>query len=99
MSDGLVFNMVGGGSGGGVGYIEGLTLRHESFGFRVNDVRFNICSFTEDATVEFYYTSSNVSFTNCTFRYSTIRCTQSIRDAIESDSSNIIDGVSFDIVT
>lgn len=99
MSDGLVFNMVGGGSGGGVGYIEELNLENGSFRFRANDVRFNICSFTGDTTVEFYYTSSNVSFTNCTFRYSTIRCTQSIRDAIESDSSNIIEDVSFDIVT
>ena len=98
MSDGLVFNMVGVGSGGGGGYIEDFTLRNESFGFRANDVRFNSCSFIE-ATVHFYPTSSNVSFTNCAFQYSQIMCTQSIRDAIESDGSNIIEGVSFDIVT
>ena len=98
MSDGLVFNMVGGGSGGGVGYIEGLGLENESFGFRANDVRFNACSFIQ-AIVNFSSTSSNVSFTNCVFRYSQIMCTQSIRDAIESDSSNIIEEGSFNIVT
>ena len=98
MSEGLVFNMVGGGSGGGVGYIEGLDLENVSFGFRANDVRFNSCSFIQDI-VNFSSTSSNVSFTNCVFQHSQIMCTQSIRDAIEGDRSNEVFDVSFEIVT
>ena len=97
MSEGLVFNMVGGGGGGG-GFIENLTLQNEAFVFNANDVRFNVCSFIQDI-VHISSTSSNVSFTNCVFKYSQITCTQSIRDAIESDSSNIIEEVTFNIVT
>ena len=86
-------------SGGGGGIIEGLQLKYEYFSFKVTDVRFKNCEFKSDATVEFWSTSTNVSFTMCYFKNITIKCTQSIRDAIENDSSNIVENVHFDIVT
>ena len=86
-------------SGGGGGIIEGLQLMYEYFSFKVNDVRFNKCEFKDGATVEFWSTSTNVSFTRCYFKNTTIKCTQSIRDAIENDSSNLVEYVQFDIVT
>ena len=88
---------VSGGGGGGI--IDSLQLKYEYFSFRANDVRFNNCEFKDDATVEFWSTSTNVSFTRCLFKNIIIRCTQSIRDAIENDSSNFVENVRFDIVT
>ena len=85
---------VSGGGGGGI--IEGLQLMHEYFSFKATDVIFNNCLFTDGATVEFWSTSTNVSFTNCSFENITIRCTQSIRDAIENDISNIVEHVQFE---
>ena len=86
-------------SGGGGGIIEGLQLMREYFSFKATDVIFNNCSFKDGATVEFWSTSTNVSFTKCLFENIIIRCTQSIRDAIENDSSNFVENVQFDIVT
>ena len=88
---------VSGGGGGGI--IEGLQLMHEYFNFKATDVIFNNCMFTDDATVEFWRSSTNVSFTNCTFKNIIINCTQSIRDAIENDISNLVEHVRFDIKT
>ena len=86
-------------SGGGGGIIEGLQLMGEYFSFKATDVRFDNCVFQDGATVEFWPTSTNVSFTMCSFKNITIICTQSIRDAIENDSSNFVENVQFDIVT
>ena len=88
---------VSGGGGGGI--IDSLQLINEYFSFKVTDVRFNNCTFTNCATVEFWSTSTNVSFTMCYFGNTIIKCTQSIRDAIENDSSNLVENVQFDIVT
>ena len=85
--------------GGGGGYIEGLTLQYEYFFFRVNDVRFFNCTFKEGAEVGFSSTSTNVSFAMCLFENVTIRCPQSIRDAIENDSSNLVENVQFEILS
>ena len=86
-------------SGGGEGIIEGLQLMYEYFSFKATDVRFNNCMFKDGATVEFWSTSTNVSFTFCSFKNITIRCTQSIRDAIENDISNLVENVQFEILT
>ena len=88
---------VSGGGGGGI--IVDLRLIGEYFSFKATDVRFDNCVFKDDATVEFWSTSTNVSFTSCSFKNIIIRCTQSIRDAIENDSSNLVENVHFDIVT
>ena len=88
---------VSGGGGGGI--IEGLRLMREYFSFKATDVRFKNCMFTDYATVEFWRTSTNVSFTGCTFKDIIIKCTQSIRDAIENDISNLVENVQFDIKT
>ena len=85
--------------GGGGGIIDGLKLMYEYFSFKATDVRFNNCVFKDGATVEFWTTSTNVSFTGCGFENSTIKCTQSIRDAIENDSSNFVENVQFEILT
>ena len=87
---------VSGGGGGGV--IEGVNLMYEYFSFKANDVRFNNCTFKDGATVEFWRKSTNVSFTECAFENIIIRCTQSIRDAIENDSSNRVENVQFEIL-
>ena len=86
-------------SGGGGGIIEGLTLAHNYFSFKATDVIFKQCEFKDGATVEFWPTSTNVSFTWCGFRDITIKCTQSIRDAIENDISNLVENVHFEILT
>ena len=88
---------VSGGGGGGI--IESLKLMHEYFNFKATDVRFKNCVFEEGATVEFWRASTNVSFTGCTFKDIIIKCTQSIRDAIENDISNLVENVQFDIKT
>ena len=88
---------VSGGGGGGI--IEGLELMYEYFSFKANDVRFKSCWFKDDATVEFWSTSTNVSFTNCYFVNITIKCKQSIRDAIENEISNHVENVHFEILT
>ena len=85
-------------SGGGGGIIEGLQLMYEYFNFKVADVRFKNCVFKDGATVEFWSTSTNVSFTACSFQNIIIKCKQSIRDAIENDISNLVDNVQFEIL-
>ena len=86
-------------SGGGGGIIDGLRLMYEYFSFKATDVRFNNCVFKDGATVEFWSKSTNVSFTLCSFENITIKCTQSIRDAIENDISNLVENVQFEILT
>ena len=88
---------VSGGGGGGI--IEGLGFMYNYFSFKATDVIFNSCEFKDGATVEFWDTSTNVSFTRCAFRDITIRCTQSIRDAIENGISNLVENVQFEILT
>ena len=88
---------VSGGGGGGI--IDGLQLMHEYFSFKATDVIFNNCLFKDGAIVEFWSTSTNVSFTNCSFENIIIRCKQSIRDAIENDISNLVENVQFEILT
>ena len=83
-------------SGGG-GYIEDLLLESAHLQFGANDVRFNSCGFVYSDVLVFP-TSTNVSFTNCTFLETHISCAQSIRDAIENDSSNTLNNVNFDII-
>ena len=83
--------------GGGVGYIAGLGLKNGQFACEAMDVSFSGWGF-DSVTLEFFPTSTNVSFTGCGFVNSTIKCTQSIRDAIENDS-NYVENVQFDIVT
>ena len=84
-------------SGGGV--IEGLQLRNTEFTFKATDVRFKNCVFEGGATVEFWRTSTNVSFTECSFKNLIIRCTQSIRDAIENGILNLVENVQFQILS
>ena len=84
-------------SGGGV--IEGLQLQNTAFAFKATDVRFKNCVFEDGATVEFWRTSTNVSFTECSFRDVIIRCTQSIRDAIENGILNLVEDVQFQILS
>ena len=86
-------------SGGGGGIIKGLELMYDYFSFKATDVIFKQCEFKNNATVDFWGASTNVSFTKCTFRDITIRCTQSIRDAIENDISNLVENVQFEILT
>ena len=83
---------------GGVGRIESLMVESTVLQFNVNDVRFNLCGFI-DSYVDFDSRSTNVSFTGCSFSGVEITCSQSIRDAIENDSSNILNNVQFTIVT
>ena len=83
--------------GGGGGYIAGLGLENGQFACDARDVSFNGWGF-DSVTLEFSPTSTNVSFIGCAFINSTIKCTQSIRDAIENDS-NYVENVQFDIVT
>ena len=84
-------------SGGGGGIIEGLTLMYEYFNLKATDVIFKNCLFKAGATVEFWSKSTNVSFTNCSFESIILKCPQSIRDAIENDSSNLVENVQFEI--
>ena len=84
-------------SGGGGGYIAGIGLENGQFSCDARDVTFAGWGF-DSVTIEFFSTSTNVSFTGCGFVNSTIKCTQSIRDAIENDS-NYLENVQFDIVT
>ena len=88
---------VSGGGGGGI--IDGLELINEYFSIKAKDVRFNNCTFKNGATVEFWSTSTNVSFTLCLFENVIIRCPQSIRDAIENGISNLVENVQFEIST
>ena len=85
--------------GGGGGTIEGLTFKYDYFSFKATDVIFKQCEFKDNATVDFWVTSTNVSFTMCSFKNIIIRCTQSIRDAIENDISNLVENVHFEILT
>ena len=84
-------------SGGGGGYITGIALVNGQFACDARNVTFQGWGF-ESATIEFFPTSTNVSFTGCAFINSTIKCTQSIRDAIENGSGNYIENIQFDIV-
>ena len=81
----------------GGGFIEGFTIQNMEFSLKATDVRFKNCTFSEGATVEFWQTSTNVSFTDCAFENITIRCTQSIRDAIENGIHNLVENVQFEI--
>ena len=83
--------------GGGGGYIAGLSLENGQFSCDARNVSLAGWGF-DSVTIEFFPTSTNVSFTGCGFVNSTIKCTQSIRDAIENDS-NYVENVQFDIVT
>ena len=83
--------------GGGGGYIAGLGLENGRFACDARNVSFAEWEFYS-VTLEFFPTSTNVSFTGGLFVNSTIKCTQSIRDAIENDS-NHVENVQFDIVT
>ena len=83
--------------GGGGGYIAGIGLKNGQFACDAINVSFTGWAF-DSVTFEFFPTSTNVSFTGCAFVNSTIKCTQSIRDAIENDS-NHVENVQFDIVT
>ena len=82
-------------SGGGV--IEGLMLQQMEFSLKAADVRFKNCTFSDGGTVDFWKSSTNVSFTQCTFENIVIRCTQSIRDAIENGILNFVENVQFEI--
>ena len=84
--------------GGGGGSISGIGLEKGQFAFDARDVSFVGCGFVS-ATIEFFSTSTNVSFTGSVFINSTIKCTKSIRDAIENGSGNHVENVQFDIVT
>ena len=83
--------------GGGGGYISGISLENGQFAFVARDVLFTGWGFVS-ATIEFLPRSTNVSFTGCAVINSTIKCTQSIRDAIENGSGNYVENVQFDIV-
>lgn len=83
---------------GGGGYIAGIRLVNGQFACDAHNVLFQGWVF-ESATMEFFSTSTNVSFNGCAFINSTIKCTQSIRDAIENGGGNYVDNVQFDIVT
>ena len=82
--------------GGGGGYIAGLWIASGQFACVASDVLFQECGF-ESATVEFFPTSTNVSFAGCAFVSSIIKCTQSIRDAIENGTQNLVENVQFEI--
>ena len=84
--------------GGGVGYIAGIGLKNGQFACDARDLSFNGWGF-DSVTLEFFPTSTNVSFIGCAFINSTIKCTQRIRDAIENGSGNYVNNVQFDIVT
>ena len=85
-------------SGGGRGSITGLALVNGQFACDARNVLFQGWGF-DSATIEFFSTSTNVSFEGCAFINSTIKCTQSIRDAIENGGGNYIENIQFDIVT
>ncbi len=76
-----------------------LVFQNQSFEFSATNVQFRSCEFVKGAEIVINSNSRNVSFVNCYFDGSIIRCTQSIRDAIENESSNDVFDVSFDIVT
>ena len=84
--------------GGGGGSITGLSLENGQFACDAIDVLFAGWGFI-GSTIEFFSTSTNVSFNGCAFVNSTIKCTQSIRDAIENGSGNYVENLQFDIVT
>ena len=81
-------------SGGGGGVIKNLTINQDYFRLSANDVRFENCMFS-CPECEFDSTSTNVSFTNCSFQYVIIRCTESIYDAIVNGIGNNLDGAQF----
>ena len=83
------------GSGGGV--IEHLTIEQQNSYINAKDVRFNYCDFLCNQ-LEFDSASTNLSFNSCSFMETTIRCTQSIRDAIENGDDNYLFNVQFDII-
>ena len=85
--------------GGGGGMIESFVFQLETFEFAATNVQFRRCEFVKGAYIVINNNSRNVSFVDCYFESSTIRCTQSIRDAIENESSNYVWDVSFEIVT
>ena len=91
----VTVNVSGGGEGG---YIAGIGLENGQFACDARDVTLSGWLF-KSATIEFFSTSTNVSFTGCAFVNSTIKCTQSIRDAIENGYGNYVNNVQFDIVT
>ena len=82
----------------GGGRIEGLLFAEYQMDLSVNDVRFEFCAF-QNCDITFSSTSTNVSFNKCDFYNLNITCSQSIRDAIENDSSNTLDSVNFKIIT
>ena len=84
--------------GGGGGYISGLAFVNGQFACEARDVTLAGWGF-ENATVEFSPASTNVSFTGCGLVNSTIKCTQSIRNAIENGDNYIAPDVIFEIVT
>ena len=84
--------------GGGGGMIESFVFQYESFTFTATNVLFRNCEFTKGAYIVINNNSRNVAFVDCYFEGITIRCTQSIRDAIEGESSNNVFDVSFEIV-
>ena len=92
----VTVNVASGGGGGGM--IESLVLQSESFEFAVSNVQFRSCQFIKGAYIAINNNSINVSFVDCYFEGSTIRCTQSIRDVIEGEISNYVVDVSFEIV-
>ena len=92
----VTVNVASGGGRGGV--IESLVLQYEPFEFAVENVQFRSCEFSKGAYIDINIKSINVSFVNCYFEDATIRCTQSIRDAIENESSNQLGEVTFEII-
>ena len=83
------------GSGGGV--IDSITIEQEKLYFVANDVIFQYCDFL-CKECEFDSTSTNLSFNACSFMGTIIRCTQSIRDAIENGNDNYLYNVQFNII-
>ena len=83
------------GSGGGV--IDSLTIEQEKFYVAANDVIFTYCDFL-CKECEFDSTSTNLSFNTCSFRETIIKCTQSIRDAIENGENIDLYNVQFVII-
>ena len=83
------------GSGGGV--IEHLTIEQPNLYINANDVIFKYCDFLCNE-FEIDSASTNLSFNNCSFMETIIRCTKSILYAIEDGEGNYLSNVQFDII-
>ena len=86
----------GGGSSGG-GYLKGTNFENISVAITLIDMFVVSCTFA-NSTCIFKTDCSNVTFKDCSFYYSSIECTQEIRDAIENGEGNSFQDTTWQVI-